>query len=311
MALLVTVGLAVLAYPLAYLRRVRQLVVGPRTRDTRNWLTQPLQALFHATLLRSPVPRAVFHFISQTVLRVQRYRVYLVLYGGVGLSVVVATVLRLTVVHDQVRMEISADGIRAATAIIVFWMIAGLRVTFVSPGNRQGSWVFRIIHGRPAPLDIAMQLLLAAELWVFLWSAFVTLGAFFALRAVAPPELRTGPATASQILIAFGMCLLLTDILFLNVKTVTFTGEPTREQSNLAVTILQYFAFVPAVAVFPLVSEPWIELETFHFVLAATGFAAAHLALRSVHREIILAHCNRRELEDGEEEFPLKLGLRH
>ena len=115
----------------------------------------------------------------------------------------------------------------------------------------------------------------------------------------------------SQILIAFGMCLLLTDILFLNVKTVAFTGEPTREHSNLAVTVLQYIAFVPAVAAFPVVSEPWIEIQAQHFFLAATGIAVAHLALRQFHRGIIQTHCNMRELEDDEEEFPTKLGLRH
>jgi len=118
------------------------------------------------------------------------------------------------------------------------------------------------------------------------------------------------PATASQILIAFGMCLLLTDILFLNVKTVAFTGGPKREQSNLAVTLLQYFAFVPAVVVVPLISEPWIEIGTQHFVLAATVIAVAHWALREIHRRIVQAHCNMRELEDDEEEFPIKLGLR-
>ena len=102
------------------------------------------------------------------------------------------------VVHQQVRMEISSDGIREATGIVAFWMISGLRMAFVSNGNEQGSWIFRIIHGKPAHLDIAMQQLLAAKLWVFLWSAFVTLGACLTLRAIAPPQLLTLTATASQ-----------------------------------------------------------------------------------------------------------------
>ena len=94
-----TAGLAALAYPIAYMRRVRQLVEGPGTRTTRSWASAPLHKLLHATLFRPPVRRAVFHFISQTLLRVQRYRIYLVLYGGVGLSVVVAALFALTVVH--------------------------------------------------------------------------------------------------------------------------------------------------------------------------------------------------------------------
>jgi hypothetical protein len=309
--LVVTIVVAVLAYPLAYLRRVRQLVVGSATHDTRNWVARPLHSLLHATLLRTPVPRAVFHFISQTLLSVQRYRIYLVLYGGVGLSVVVASVLRLSVAHGQVHMEISADGIRAAIAIVPFWTIAGLRMAFVSPGNRQGSWVFRIIHGRPPRIDTALQLLHAAKLWALVWAGIVSVGAYLIFRAVAPPELLTDPAIASLLLIAAGLCLLVADAFFLDVKTVAFTGEPAREQPNLALTLLKYFTFFPVVLWLPVALEPWIEASILHFLIAAIAITAAHYALRALHRRVIREHCNMPGLEDDEDDFPMKLGLRY
>lgn len=310
-ALLITVALAMLVYPLAYLRRVRQLVVGPGTHDTRTWVARPLHGFLHATLLRPPVRRAVFHFISQSLFRVQRYRIYLVIYGGVGLSIVVASVLRLTVAHGQIRMEVSPDGIRAAIGIIPFWMIAGLRMAFVSPGNQQGSWIFRIVHGRPPHLSSAMHQLFAAKIWVLLWSVIVTFGAWLAFRTIAPPQLLTWPATASLLLIAAGMCLLLTDVLFLSVKIVAFTGEPPREPSNLAASVFKYFAFVPVAASLPVVAEPWIEASVQHFVLAAAAIFIAHVALRILHRRIIREHCNMTALEADEEDFPMKLGLRY
>src|SRR6202000_3068381 len=71
-ALLITMLVAALAYPFAYVRRVRQLVVGPGTHDTRSRISRPLHALLPTTLVRPPVRRAVFHFISQSVFRVQR-----------------------------------------------------------------------------------------------------------------------------------------------------------------------------------------------------------------------------------------------
>jgi hypothetical protein len=298
-----------LSYPIAYLRRVHRLIEGPGTLDTRAWVAKPLDKVLHATLIRPPVRRAVFHFITQTVMRVQRYRIYLVLYGGVGLSIVIATILRLTVVHGQVRMEISPDGMRAAIGVVAFWTIVGLRMAFVSPGNQQGSWVFRIVHGRPAHLKPAMQQLLAAKLWVFLMAAAVTFAACLGFRAIAPPELLTWPALASQSLIAAGMCLLLTDLFFLNVKIVAFTGQPAREQSNLALIVFKFFYFIPFAAWLPVVSEPWIEKSILHFAVAAAAIAAVHLALRWQHRDIIQIHCNLPELEDDEEEFPMKLGL--
>ncbi len=310
-ALLITAALAAAAYPFAYLRRVRQLVVGPATQDTRTWAARPLYRLLHATLLRPPVRRAVFHFISQTLLRVQRYRIYLVLYGGVGLSVLVASVLRLTVAHGQVDLEISADGVRAAIAIASFWTIAGLRMAFVSPGNRQGSWVFRIVHGRPPRLSTAIDQLQAARLWVLLWAAIITFGVWLILRTLAPAELRTGPAAASLLLLGAANCLLLTDLLFLNVNTVAFTGEPAREQPNLAMALLKYLTFLPILVWIPVATEPWIEASPLHFGLAAAAVAAVHFALHALHRRIVREHCNMPGLEDDEDDFPMKLGLRY
>jgi hypothetical protein len=311
MALILVAALAILAYPFAYLRRVRQLVEGPGARSTRNRLGLPIVRLIHGTLVQRPVRRAVFHFISQTLPRVQRYRIYLVLYGGVGASVVAASILRLSVVHQQVSMEISSDGLRAAPGIVAFWLISGLHMAFVSNGNEQGSWVFRIVHGRPPHFNPAMEQLRAAKVWVLLWALIVTCGACLAFRVFAPAELLTLPATASQLLVAAGMCLLLTDIMFLNVKIVAFTGERTREQSNLATSVLKYFAFVPAVAWAPLISESWIEISARHFIFAAAAIAVTHLAFHIRHRAIVREHCNTPCLEDDEEEFPLKLGLRY
>jgi len=310
-ALAITMAVAMLAYPLAYVRRVRRLVLGSGTHDTRSWTARPLDGLLHVTLLRAAVSRAVYHFISQTLLRVQRYRIYLVLYGGVGLSVVVASVLRLNVAHGQVSVEISADGIRAAIAIVAFWTIAGLRMAFVSPGNRQGSWVFQIVHGRPPALATALQLLNAAKLWVLLWAGLITFGALLVFRAFAPAELRTWPAAASAVLIAAGICLLLTDAMFLTVKTVAFTGEPAREPSNLAMTVLKYFTFLPLIVGLPVFFEPWIEKSAAHFGMAAAFIVLAHLAFERMHRRVVREHCAMRPLEDGEDDFPMKLGLRY
>jgi hypothetical protein len=310
-ALAVTLVVAMVAYPIAYVRRVRQLVVGSAARDTRMWAANPLNALLHATLLQNPVRRAVFHFISETLQRVQRYRIYLVLYGGVGLSVVVASVLRLTVAQGQVHAEVSADGVRAAMAIVVFWTIAGLRMAFVSPGNKQGSWVFRIVHGRPPELETALEELKAAQLWVLLWAVLVSLGACVVFCAIAPPELRGWAATVSLGFLAIALCVLLTDAFFLNVKTVAFTGETAREQPSLAMALLKYYTFFPIVIWVPVVAQPWLAASVLHFGLGIVVVAAAHVGFRAMHRRVIREHCAMPGLEDGEDDFPMKLGLRY
>jgi hypothetical protein len=310
-ALLLVAALSVLTYPLAYLRRVRQLVEGPGKRSSRNWVAQPLNRLLHAIIVRLPIRRAVFHFISQTVLRVPRYRIYLVLYGGVGLSVVATAILRFNVMHGVVRIGISSDGIRSALGIVAFWVIAGMRMAFVSSGNQQGSWVFRIVHGRPPQFHPALQQLQAARTWVVLWAVGITLAATIALRTVSPGDLLTWPATIAQILVGCGLCLLLTDILFLKVTTVPFTGEPVRDQPNLAFTVLKYYTILPVPAVVPIATEPWIAKGAPHMIFAIVVIAAAHLALLHRHRAIVQQYSNLPALEDGEDDFPMKLGLRY
>lgn len=310
-ALLLVAALSVLTYPLAYMRRVRQLVEGSGKRSYRSWTGRLLARLLNAILVRLPLRRAVFHFISQTVLRVQRYRIYLVLYGGVGLSIVATAILRFTAVHDTVRIAVSSDGIRSTLGIVAFWVIAGMRMTFVSSGNQQGSWIFRFIHGRPPHPRPALHQLQAAQLWVLLWSGAVTLAVFIALRFLSPPALLTWPATIAQILVAAVLCLLLTDIFFLKVTTVAFTGETIREQPNLAFTVLKYYTVFPIPAVLPLILEPWIESNPRHILVFLAVAALAHLELRRRHRSIVRQHCNLPALEDGEDDFPMKLGLRY
>jgi hypothetical protein len=310
-ATLIAAFTTVLTYPIAYLRKVRHLVVGPGARSTHSQWSAPLDQLLHATVLRPPVRRAVFHFIGQTILRVPRYRIYLVLYGGAGLSVVVASVLRFNVAHNQVQFAISADGVRAATGIVAFWIIAGLRMAFVSPGNQRGNWIFRIVNGRPAHFHAAIEQLLAAKVWVLLAAGALTLGVLDAFHAIAPPELLTRPAIAAQMLVAGGMCLLLTDIFFLNVNVIAFTGDPVRGHSNMALNVLKYYTVFPLVAWFPVASEPWIETSAWHFGLAGGAIAAAHLLLRASHRRKVRDHSELPGLEEDEDEFPMKLGLRY
>lgn len=308
--LLATVS-AVLTYPIAYLRKMHQLIEGPGHRSTISPILRPQQQLLHATLIRHPLRRAVFHFISQTILRVPRYRIYLVLYGGVGLSVIIASILRFNVVNHQIRVEVSADGIRAAIGIVVFWIVAGLRMTFFSSGNQRGRWVFRVLHGNPPDFPIAIEQFTAMKTWVLLWTIPATLAACFVLRAIAPAVLTSWQATGAQALLALSLCVILTDAFFLKATSVPFTSEQSSEDPNLALTVLKYFTFFPVVAALPLRIEPWIEKAAAHAAIFAAATLALHLLLEQHHRATLRLHCNELSLEEDEEDFPMKLGLRY
>ncbi len=304
-----TVALA--AYPLAHIRRVRALVQGTSSRRKRNLFLVPFHPLLHASVLRTPLRRGVFHFISQTILRVPRYRIYLVLYCGVGLSLVIATILRLDVHQGHLQGSFSAEGLRVAIGIIAFWVIAGLRSAFVSPGNQQGGWIFRAIHGKPADYLAALPQLQAATLWAFTAASIVTLAAIGAFQFIAPAELRTVPSLAAQLVTGLGLCLLLTDAFFLNVTGIPFTGERPAHETNLAFTVLRYYTFFPVVTIFSLVSERLMERGGAQLGYSLAVILVAHLWLRKRHRDAVRLDCAQPALEDDEEDFPQRLGLRY
>jgi hypothetical protein len=304
-------ALTVLTYPLAYLRKMHQLVEGAQARRSVNPFLRQQARILHAVLIRRPVCRAIFHFISQTILRVPRYRVYLVLYGGVGLSVVTAAVLRFTAVHDRIRVDVSADGVRSAIGIVIFWIIAGLRMAMFSSGNQRGRWIFRVLHGNPPTLDTAMAQFAAIRIWILLWSVMAAGVACAVLRAIAPPELTSWRATGAQALMALGLCVILTDAFFLKVTSVPFTSEQSGDDPNLALTVLKYFTFFPIVASVPIRLEPWIEGGGGHIAIFTIAALAVHLVLERRHRATLEEHCRQLPLEEDEEDFPMKLGLRY
>lgn len=304
-------AITVAAYPVAHFRRVRALVQGVSSRRRRNWLLVPLYRFLHATILRSPLRGGIFHFISQTILRVPRYRIYLVLYCGVGVSLVTAAILRLDVVQGHLQAGFSADGMRASIGIIAFWVIAGLRSTFVSPGNQRGGWILRVIHGKPPDYEAARPLLQAAVLWVWLAASAVTSAAIAAFQLIAPAELRTLPSLASELVTGLGLCLLLTDAFFLNVTSIPFTGERPAHEQNLAFTVLRYYTFFPLVTTLALAFEYLMERGGSRLGIALVVIAVAHFWLRKRHRDVVRLESDGPALEEDEDDFPLKLGLRY
>jgi uncharacterized membrane protein YwzB len=302
----VAVALTVATYPLAYRRRKRYLVEGSGTADTQNLAVAPFHQLLHATLLRNPIQRGIYHFISYGLLRTQRHRVYLAMYSGLGLALLIACVALLKLAHGHLSLALSADGLRAAVPIAAFWTIAGLRSAFLSPMDRRGSWVFRVILGKPGVEQLA-----ATTLWILPCVLLLTLGMVTLISLVAAPELHDWRSAVSQTVVAIGLCLLLTDALFLKVTSIPFTGERRAPATNLAFILLQYFGFSPPLVLLTVALEPWLEVSMWHVAGAVGCIVAVHLLMVRIHRKNAEYYANLIDLDDDEEEFPQRLGLRY
>jgi hypothetical protein len=260
----------------------------------------------HMTLARTPACRAIWQFIGQNLLRVPRYRMVLVMYGGTGAALVLATVTRANLLHGRIALVFSPDGLRATVPIVAFWTVSGLRSTFMAPADQRGRWIFRVILGKAGPAQVG-----AAQRWVFLWSALLSLSAAGCVWRFCGPASQGWRCGAGQVLVALGLSLLLTDVFFLNVKTIPFTGAQSNSATNFALLLIPYLGFFPAIVMFTVGLEPVIEASVGHLAIAAALAVAAHLALWAMHRSRMAEHVQRIDADDDEEEFPLRLGLRY
>ncbi|HTU49072.1 MAG TPA: hypothetical protein VMF56_00675 [Acidobacteriaceae bacterium] len=297
---------AIIFYPLAYWRRTREIIEGSTVRDTRTTLAAPFNRILHETLVRIPARRAIFHFISQTLFRVQRYRIYLAMYAGFCLSLVAATLLRLQIEPGRVTLKISPGGMRTVIPMAAFLIIAGLRVAFVSPGNPRGRWIFRVVKGRPE-----WEQLTAAKTWILTWAIAIMTTLVCIFLIASDTEIYEWRTIAGQILMAIGSCVLLTDAFFLSVKIIPFTGERVAEKTNLAIVLLKYVAaFVPWVVAVEN-TEPWIEASAGHMVTAIVVIGAAHMAMQAIHQKLLSDHLSVPDLDEDQHGLFQTLGLRY
>lgn len=302
----IVVGLAVISYPLAWWRKTRGLVEGGAKRERRSRIGVPMRQALHTTLARTPACRAMWQFIGQNLLRVPRYRMVLVMYGGMGAALVLATVTRVNVTHGRIAFVFSPEGLRATVPIVAFWTVSGLRSTFLAPADQRGRWIFRVILGKAGLAEVG-----AAQRWVFLWSALLSLAAAACAWGFGGAAARGWRFAAGQVLVAIGLSALLADCFFLNVKTIPFTGARANSATNFALLLIPYLGFFPAVVMFTIGLEPVIEASAPHLAIAAGLAATAHLGLWAMHRRGMAEYAELIEADEDEEEFPLRLGLRY
>jgi hypothetical protein len=304
-ALLATLAATVLTYPLAYRRRVRQLIEGGRAVNTRGRRTATLfQWILQATVLRLPAQRAIFHFINQTILRAQRQRVMLAMYGGLGIALTLSVVLAFRVGGGHVRPVLLPDGIRFAIPIMIFWTVAGLHSVLGSPFDRRGAWLFRVIIGSPKAGHLT-----GTRVWVTLWAVFIGLATAIVLHALSPKSLRSHLTTLNQLLIAVGVSFLLADVFLFSVRSVPFTHLRKSSITDLPLVVVRYVVLFPLLVAILVHNETWIEASAIHLFKALLFLVTAHLLLLITHSRS-LSQSTLDTLLDETDEFPQRLGLR-
>ncbi|CAN5661829.1 hypothetical protein BH10ACI4_BH10ACI4_26420 [soil metagenome] len=267
-----TVAMVLVTYPVAYRKRVRQLVEGSSARRSRRAGAGLLDRLLDVTILRGAQGRAVFHFVEQTLLRTQRHRVMLAVYGGLGTAFTLAGLFSFRPKGQHVGVGFVADGIRSAVPVLVFWTVMGMRTALAAPVDRRGKWIFRAILGRPS-----LQHINGAKRWVMLCASLISVWTVLGLLAVAPVEMLKPIVVVVQLVVAVGMSVLLTDCLFSRTIALPFTVQRQASTAEMPWAVFRYFVAFPLLVIVMLEVERWMEMGTAHVVRVVVLAILAHL----------------------------------
>jgi hypothetical protein len=285
-------AVVLLTYPLAW-ARMRKMAIEGSSRK-RKQPSRLLARIVH-TLVRRPGERAVFHFIGQTIARNNRYQVYLAMYGGTGLALAVAFALTFRINHGSLEPSLSYPGLHAVLPLLLFWLIAGLRVAFAFPQNLAAGWVFRItgVHtGECAS---------AARKWVFFCS-IVLLGSVLALLRAAGWD---AFHLFVQAVCGLSIAVLLTDGFFFSQQTVPFNQPRLPGKTSFPLMLTLYLGAFPLFVSLTVVAEMLIEKHPAKLLYPTLITLLVHTAFTLVRRgpgEV------EEEMEGYEGEFQL-LGL--
>ncbi|HWR53664.1 MAG TPA: hypothetical protein VN428_21320 [Bryobacteraceae bacterium] len=203
----------VLTYLPGYRRATRKIVASPEPVCSgpgrlRTWIA----ALLHCTLLRGPVERAAFHFMTQTITRSFKHRLFLAAYAGFGAALVV------------ISFASGPGGALRLPLMLSFVLVSALRAAFNFPSELRANWTFQL-----SDTDHALECFSAMRKWI----AVCAIGPLFLIWA--PVEFSLFPWNEAAFHIAFGLtlCVLLIEIMFFGFKKAPFTCSYLPGKVNL------------------------------------------------------------------------------
>lgn len=203
-ALWVAAGVFVLTYLPFYRSHARRVLEEPAPSPSGpGAFSKSMRRLLGRSLLRHPTERAVFYFISQTIGRSTRHRLFLATYGGFGAALAVLT-----------YKGGGSGALLRMPLMLSFVLVSGLRAAFNFPAELRANWSFQVSENGQSGQCVA-----ATRKWI---AVCAVLPLFLAL---APVEFRNFPWLTAVFHLAYGMALslVLVELLFFDFQKIPFT----------------------------------------------------------------------------------------
>lgn len=290
-ALAVATACVLVTYPLAWFRMQRMALESDG--EARRRRSNRVDGWIALAVTQSGI-RAVLPFIGQTMGRISKYQVYLAMYCGTGLALGIACAITF---QDGMHMTVSLSGLHAVAPLLIFWLVAGLRMAFGLPLNLPARWVFRITGAEREGC------IMAGRAWTMAWGLCL-----LALLMPILAWLGMGPrALVVQYVFGAAVCALIVDALMFSDRGIPFAQPRSPGKTSLPLMLTLFIGVLP-VFVFAMVRfETWLESRLLFLLIAP-------VLVWSVHRLVtLLRRRSQPQLEDGDEIEPefelLRLGV--
>jgi hypothetical protein len=214
-ALEVSAAVFAIAYLAGYRRHARRIMESLETAgEGPGWLRSQFDRVVNQRLLPHPLERATFHFISNTMLRSARHRLFLASYTGVAFALALPGIVKAGINPGAPIVTFAAAGLLAIPLTLSFFAVSGLRAAFNLPAELRANWVFQIAESEDRWAHIR-----AARKWI------VVMGIAPLFLLLAPFELVFRGWWLGFIHLSFALMLslLLANLLLVWFRKIPFT----------------------------------------------------------------------------------------
>src|ERR1039457_4355345 len=276
-------AIAAAAFALTYLagyrrhaRRVLQSVDGAEGGPGR--LRIAFERTVNRWLLPHPLERATFHFISNTILRNAKQRLFLATYGGIAVALALPAVILIGTRPGAPILSFHAAGLLSVPLTLSFFAVSGLRAAFNFPAELRANWIFQICE-----TEDSMPHTRAARKWI----VPMGMAPLFALLAPVEVYFRGWRLGFIHLSFALALSLVLLNLLLVWFRKIPFTCSYFPGKTSMAVMLGLYLAGFAAYSwsmadlESALLDEP-AQLLLFFAVAAASLWGLARLEKREL-----------------------------
>ena len=196
------------------------------------WIRIRLERFANLRLLPHPLERATFHFISNTVLRNARQRLFLATYAGVSCALALPSIVRVASRPGDPLLSFVPAGLLTIPLTLSFFAVTGLRAAFNFPAELRANWIFQMCE-----TESCLEHIRASRKWI------VILGLAPAFSLLAPVEIYyRGPLLAAiHLSFALLLSLVLLNLLLVWFRKIPFTCSYFPGKTSMAGMALVYF----------------------------------------------------------------------